>query len=360
MTQKKRIKVLIVDDSPVIQQLLFKIFISDPEINVVGIAKDGKQAVEMNERLKPDVITMDINMPKLNGVEATSQIMATRPTPIVVITIPENARDVKVSFQALQAGALAVREKPPAPTHPNFVAACKGLVKEVKMLADIKVFKRRFSAAPTPDISASEKANERISSTPTSVKLVAIGASTGGPPLLKRILSEIPEDFPVPILIVQHIAIGFTEGLRNWLDTCTALNVKIANEGEKPVKGNVYIAPDDYHMKMTITGTITLTKDPSEFGLRPTVNHLFNSVADFVGPKALGVLLTGMGRDGAEGLLKMHQKGAITIAQDEQTSTVFGMPAEAIKLGAAKYILPDYKIGSAIRELVSKPHSLEI
>ncbi len=362
MTQRKRIKVLIVDDSPVIQQLLFKIFISDPEINVVGIAKDGLQAVEMNKRLKPDVITMDINMPKLSGVEATAKIMSSCPTPIIVITIPQNARDVNVSFKALQAGALAVREKPPAPTHPKFVEVCKGLIKEVKMLSEIVVFKRSLPAAQQKSVvekSNSLPLNSSIEKS-ADIKLVAIGASTGGPPLLKRILSELPGDLPVPILIVQHIAIGFTDGLCKWLDSCTDLNVKIARNGEVPIGGHVYIAPDDYHMKVTASGKITLTKEISEFGLRPTVNQLFNSIADFLGPKALGVLLTGMGRDGAEGMLKMCQKGAITIAQDKHTSTVFGMPAEAIKLGAAKYILPDYKIGSAILQLVKNRYSLEI
>jgi two-component system chemotaxis response regulator CheB len=294
---------------------------------------------------------MDIHMPEMDGLEATRQIMAETPRPIVIVSasLDKNQRDL--SFTALQAGALTVMEKPTINDPPQVHSY---LMNQLKLMADVKVV-RHWAKKTAPQISESELSMGRpvLSRNGRSkIQLVAIASSTGGPGVLAQILSKLPADFPVPILIVQHITSGFAQGLAAWLNQQTPLEVRLARHADEPQPGQVLIAPDNYHMLVNSMGLIALNQGPPEQGLRPAANRLFMTVAQVYGPTAIGVVLTGMGSDGAEGLRAMYETQAHTIVQDQATSVVFGMPAVAIELGAAEQILPIGKIADAIMTLV--------
>lgn len=332
------IKVLIVEDSRVMQELLVHIINSDPNLHVIGTAGNGEEAVEAVQQLRPDVITMDIHMPKMDGIEATRRIMETFPTPIVIVSGNTQAKEVAYSFQMLQAGALAVLLRPPGIGHPDFKTEAGKLIQTLKLMSEVKVVKRirRITKEPV---------STQVSSSPSDLKvsyvsqLIAIGVSTGGPPVLQKILSGLPKNFPVPVLIVQHISPGFINGFIEWLASTSNFPVQIASHNEKLLPGHVYVAPDKFHMGVGNNSRIILSNHALENGLRPSVAYLFRTVSQVFGSRATGILLTGMGKDGAEELKIMKEKGAITIAQDKESSIVHGMPGEAIKLGAATYIL---------------------
>jgi two-component system chemotaxis response regulator CheB len=345
------IEVLVVEDSAVAREFLAYLLDADPEIKVIGTVADGKQALKALKEKKPDVITMDIHMPEMDGFEATRRIMETSPTPIVIVTASENPREVGTSFRAIEAGALAVVPRPQGLGHPEFEANASELIKTVKLMSEVKVVRRwkreRMArlAVPARELDVNEDASE--------IQIVAIGASTGGPIALQTILSRLPSDFPVPALIVQHMAAGFTRGFVEWLKQSSRLAVELAAHGETLLAGHVYIAPDGFQMGVK-AGGIALTHDEPEYGLRPSVSFLFRSLAEVYGRRAVGVLLTGMGKDGAAELQAMKERGAITFAQDEESSVVHGMPGEAIKLEAATYVLPPEKIAAALQSLVKK------
>ncbi|RMF60666.1 MAG: chemotaxis-specific protein-glutamate methyltransferase CheB [Calditrichaeota bacterium] len=347
MPSKKPLRVMIVEDSAVVQQLLFRIFSTDPDIYVAGMAGDGMEAIEMIPRAKPDVITMDIHMPRLDGLEATRRIMENYPIPVVIITASKNARDVNNSFKALSVGALAILEKPPGVGHPDFNKFAAQLIKTVKIMSEVKVVRRKMKRPQaSPGAVKQDRRSER------KVDIVGIGASTGGPPVIKQILSALPPDFPAPIVIVQHMAQGFIEGFRDWLSDHTSLKVVLAEDGVYPRQGYCYLAPDDHHMVIDRSGRIALTSEPPEHNIRPAVSPLFRSLAMVYGQRAIGILLTGMGRDGAEALKLLKEKGALTIAQDKTTSVVHGMPGEAIRINAAEVVLPDYQIGPYLLDVI--------
>jgi len=339
------IRVLVVEDTPVVQEFLVHILNSDPEIQVIGTANNGEEAIETVKHKKPDVITMDINMPKMNGLDATRRIMETHPTPIVIVSGSWDTKEVETTFRAIDAGALACVQRPAGIGHPDHEATVKELIQTVKLMSEVKVVRRwtryrQVEAAPV----ISTPAAVDIKQIPAEIRIVAIGASTGGPPVLQTILKGLPKDFPVPILIVQHMAQGFTQGLAEWLAQSTGFSVHIAVDGEYLLPGHAYIAPGGFHMKVEIGNQITLSKDKPEDGLRPSVSYLFRSVASAFGKNAVGILLTGMGKDGAEGLKLIKEKGAVTIAQDKESSVIFGMPGEAVKLNGATYVLSPDKI----------------
>ena len=252
-----------------------------------------------------------------------------------------------MSFEALKAGALTVVDKPGGPDHPKHAESARRLVETVKLMAEVKVVQRwPRRGRPTPPSLPSAKPDRKI-------RLVAVGASTGGPQVVAEILAKLPRDLGVPILIVQHIAPGFTAGLVEWLGQGTRLTVKLAEAGESSQPGRVYVAPDGFQMGITKDGRIRLTKEPGEDGFCPSASYLFQSVAEAYGPSAIGMLLTGMGRDGAAGLRKLREVGGLTVAQDEETSVIFGMPGEAVRLGAAEYVLSPEQISRMIRSLVT-------
>jgi two-component system chemotaxis response regulator CheB len=342
------IRVLVAEDSLTTRRLLVEILRSDPEIEIAGEASDGVEAVEMTKRLRPAVVTMDIKMPRMDGFEATRQIMVEAPTPIVIVSASVNIREVEVSMHALRAGALTVLPKPAGPEAADFEAQRRRFVDMVKAMSDVKLVRRRAeprAAQPLPLPPTAHQAPAR---------LVAVAASTGGPPALARILAELPEDFALPILVVQHISQGFVGGLARWLNTAGALPVKVAEDGEPLRPRTVYLAPDDRHLGVTYPGMIRLSDTAPVEGFRPSASVLFESVAKVVGASAVALVLTGMGCDGLDGLHAIRRAGGRIIAQDEPTSVVFGMNGAAVASGLADLIVPLDALAFRLEELSTR------
>jgi two-component system chemotaxis response regulator CheB len=344
------IKILIVEDSQVVQDFLIYILSSDPAIQVIGTANNGEEAVKAVRDKRPDVVTMDINMSKMDGFEATKIIMETTPTPIVIVSASWDAKEVQKTFRAMEVGALAIVRKPVGVNHPDYKDQAKELIQMVKLMSEVKVIRRHSRIKHGKGISAGLTVNNLIPST-TDIKVVAIGASTGGPPVVEAIVSGLPKDFRAPLLIVQHIAPGFIQGFADWLANSCRFPVRIATHHEFLLPGHAYIAPDSVHMGVDIGGRIVLEGSAPENGLRPAVSYLFRSVAEVYGKYAAGVLLTGMGKDGAYELKMLKEKGAITIAQDKESCVVYGMPGEAVNLNAATYVLSPPKIAAFLAGL---------
>lgn len=342
---KAKLKVLIVEDSLTAQKMLVSILGSDPGIEVVGVASDGEEALRLLATVNPDVITMDIHMPGMNGLDVTRQIMETRPLPIIVVSASCLVDDVGRAFKLIEAGALTAIPKPLTGTSEDFAAMSKRLVQTVKDMAAVKVVRRW----PKTRAKGKTESLEKV----TPVKVIGIGASTGGPTVIHQILKDLPQTFPIPIIVVQHIAPGFMPGMVEWLSKALQLKVKVAEQGEVVKSGIVYLAQDDRHIAVLKGGRIALSLEAPDSGHRPSVGRLFQSLADNYGAQAAGVLLTGMGKDGAVELLLMKEKGALTIAQDKESSVVHGMPGEAIKLGAPRMVLSPEAI-SAIFKKMSK------
>lgn len=347
------IRVLIVDDSKVAQLLLAHILESDPQIRIAACVGDGQSALDFVNDTPPDVILMDIHMPGMDGFEATRRIMETRPVPIVVCTATANPREVATTFRVLEAGALACVEKPVGRDHPEFDQMAAHLRDTVKVMSEVKLVRRwpRDKAALTE---ARSQRLPAVSSADESIQVIGIGASTGGPQVLQEILAGLPKGFPVPILVVQHIAHGFLPGLAEWLNQTTGFQIHVGAHGIAPRPGHVYLAPDEFHMRVSASRRILLTKEAPANHLRPAISHLFRSLADIYGPAAVGVLLTGMGKDGAAELRLMKDGGAVTIVQDRETSVVHGMPGEAIRLGGATHVLPAGKIADGLVSVVTR------
>ena len=334
---KPRIKVLVAEDSPS-REFLLGILRADPLLKIVGTAADGLEALEAVRKYQPDLITMDINMPRLNGLEATRRIMETKPTPIIIVSANVDPREVTTTFNALDAGALGVFARPYGHGHPNHERSAQEPLDAVKLMSEVKVVRRWPRAAPVPARTPALSPGQEWSSPSSVIQVVAMGASTGGPAALRRILTALPASFPLPILVVQHIAAGFTAPFAEWLNQVTGLPIRLARDGEQLAPGRVYLAPDDLHMAVKSFHQLTVYTGPIEAGARPSVNHLFRSVAAVYGPAAIGILLTGMGEDGAAALLEMRRQGALTVAQDAASAVVHGMPGEAIRLQAASQV----------------------
>jgi len=340
------IRVLVIEDSPTMRILLKNILESDADLKVIGMAPNGEEGVRQALALKPDIITMDIHMPGMDGFEATRRIMEQRPTPIVIVSSSVESSEVLITFNAMQAGALEVIEKPAATTHPDFAALRARLITTVKLMSEVKVIRRYRSH------SSARSRGEEGARAVQPYALLAVGASTGGPAALNTLFKGLPADFPLPVVVVQHMTIGFTAGLAAWLQLESPLKVKVAAEGEYLQPGTIYFAPDDTHIQAMNRGLLGLSKAPPVSHVRPSATVLFESVARVYGGEAIGVLLTGMGDDGARGLKAMHDRGAATIAQDEATSAVYGMPKVAVELGGANQVLPLPQIAGAVLALV--------
>lgn len=338
-----RISVLVVDDSKVAQMILVHILETDPEIRVIGAVNDGQAALDFVHEHTPDVILMDIHMPGMDGFETTRRIMETEPVPIIVCTATTDPAEVATVFRVMEAGALACVEKPVGREHADFDHIAAHLRQTVKLMSEVKVVRRWARARLAPGSPPGARQGES-SRAPAGIRLIGMGASTGGPQVLQEILAGLPKAFPVPILIVQHIAHGFLPGLAEWLSQTTGFQIHVGAHGVWPLPGHVYLAPDDFHMGVSLGGRILLTKEKPENGLRPAVSYLFRSLAEVCGSGAVGVLLTGMGKDGAAELKRMKDSGAITIAQDRESSIVHGMPREAIEIGGATHVLAADKI----------------
>jgi two-component system, chemotaxis family, protein-glutamate methylesterase/glutaminase len=338
------LKVLVADDSPTARELLVQILRADPGLVIVGEAHNGLEAVEMTGRLRPDVVTMDIRMPVMDGFEATRRIMVETPTPIVIISSAYDARDVEVSMHALRVGALTVLPKPPGPGAPGFDDARRHLVQTVKAMAAVKVVRRwRERPAQTPGTVVARRG--------VRPRIVAMAASTGGPAALARILADMPADFALPLMVVQHIAAGFVEGLAAWLNTSSPLSVRVAGTGEPLQPGVVYLAPDDHHLTVADRFRIAIPQTPPLSGFRPSASIMFESVAHVFGASTVAVILTGMGDDGVAGLRAVRTAGGRILAQDAETSVVFGMPGAAVTEGLADAALPLDAIAPRLQEL---------
>ena len=339
------IRVLVAEDSVTVRALLIEILKSDPEITVVGEAKNGLEAVELAVRLKPDLITMDVHMPELDGLEATKEIMVRAPAPIIIVSSSTSPRDVELSLNAMRAGALLMLPKPDDPQSEQFVGRQGHLLTMVKAMAGTKVVRRWAARKP-----ATPGAQPRVAPG-APVRVIAIAASTGGPAALERILRDLPGDFPIPILVVQHIATGFAAGLADWLSASASLRVKVAAHGEALRAHTAFIAPDDHQMGVSADGCLRVTSEPAVNGLRPSGTYLFESVARAYGPAAAAVILTGMGKDGVEGLRAVKAHGGRVIAQDEASSVVYGMPGEAVSAGLVDVSVPVEEIAHWLIEL---------
>ncbi|MBF0368160.1 MAG: chemotaxis-specific protein-glutamate methyltransferase CheB [Magnetococcales bacterium] len=354
------IRILIVEDSQVVALLLKALLEQEVDITVVGHAKNGQEAVEMVKTLRPDLITLDIRMPIMDGFEATRLIMSTRPTPIVVVSSSVDDEELSITFRAIEEGALAVIEKPRGMHHPDFNAIRSHLIDTIRAMSEIKLVRRylhRRPTSPTPPAITPPHVAPHPFAPPISgfFKMVALACSTGGPQALHHIFSNLPGDLPFPVLVVQHISPGFVGGLCSWLDGASQLRVKLAEEGEVPLPGTVLIAPDSYHMvlKRDLSGlSIALNATPPVNGFRPSASPLFRSLAEHLPGQSVGGILTGMGHDGAEGLLAMHRAGCHTFAEDEKSAIVYGMPAEALAIGATKTALPLESIASHLESLI--------
>lgn len=332
------VRVVIAEDSTTARALLVDICRRDLGIVVVGEAADGLQAVRLTQRLRPDLVLMDVYMPVLDGIEATKEIMRVAPTPIIMVTAGAAPGDVEAGLSALRFGALTVIPKPTGTDSPESGAAARRLVDLVKALADVKVIRRR-TESPEPREIVVPRAPGR---------LVAVAASTGGPPALSRFLQELPIELPAPVVVVQHIVGGFLPGLTGWLRTAVPFRVTEAVDGEVLQPGGVYLAPDGSHLEVCSSLRVRLTDAPPVSGFRPSATVLFRSVARSLGPGAIGVVLTGMGEDGLEGARDMHAAGALILAQDKASSVVYGMPRAVADAGLAEVVGPVARLAAEV------------
>ncbi|HEX8436620.1 chemotaxis-specific protein-glutamate methyltransferase CheB [Archangium sp.] len=328
-----RLRVLIVDDSLTVRRRLAEAFAFEPTCEVVGEAMDGQQAFEQCQRLRPDVVTMDLVMPKVDGLRATELIMAHCPTPIVVLSAAENRTEGLRTLDALAAGAVDAVDKPSGLLDAKWMET---LVSRVRVAARVRVI-THVRARLHSDV----RAPPRVAPLSVPPRLLVMGASTGGPAAVRHILRSLPADFPLPVLLVLHITEHFDTAMVEWLGTQSGLQVRNAVDGEPlPMPGRlcVRMAPGNRHLVVK-GGRLRVVEGPERHSCRPSVDELFESVARELGGAAIGCLLTGMGRDGAEGLAALKRAGAATVVEDESTCVVFGMPREAIRLGAAQHVV---------------------
>lgn len=354
------IRVLVVDDSAVLRQQLSFLLQRDPELAVVGQARDGQEALDMVKRIKPDVVTMDIEMPRMDGLSAIQAIMAEQPVPIVVVTSEALEGDRQVMARAKALGAVAVLPKPGSSMTEAGRAQADRLVHQVKLMSGVKVITRLRSARQSVGTSPSSRVARPTVRQATPIDVIAMGSSTGGPAALFKLLGGIEEGFGVPMLIVQHISFGFVEGLAGWLDGGTPLQVSVAVDGERLAPGHVYIAPDAFHLTIDRYRRIRLMDEPAIGNHRPSVTALFQSMARACGANGMGVILTGMGADGADGLLEMKRAGAITLAQDEASCVVYGMPKEAVARGAADRVVSLDEMATTIQSICRASHGSDL
>ncbi len=348
MADPKRL--LIVEDSPTCREYLRHILERDGGFRVVGTAADGEEAVRMALLLKPDVITMDLHLPRMSGIEASRKILEVLPVPIVVVSDLWETREVQRAFEAMEIGAVAGVQKPAGIGHPDREASARRLVRTVQLMAELPVV-RRLPKTPAPPKKSSAESRRNASPLRCPLSVVAIGASTGGPPVLKEILSHLPASFPAPVVIVQHISPGFLDGMLEWLQRTSALRLRVPVPGEKLEPGTVFFAPDGLHMELEPAGTVRLIDGPPQHGVKPSVSVLFGSVAASYGATAAAVLLTGMGKDGARELGLLREKGSLTVAQNEESCVVFGMPGEAVQRGAAEWVLAPHDIARILLDV---------
>ncbi len=339
----KKVSVLVVDDSLICRQLICEALGQDPDLQVVGTCADGKEALALVKELRPNVVTMDVDMPVMDGLTAVEHIMAECPTPILVLTADPRQQAPELTCRALELGALGLRVKPSI----DDGLEAWNLAKELKLLASVRVIRHIRRPKPvTPPVR-----NELPSLLPPSMGMVAVAASTGGPQVLHRMLSELPADFPAPIAIVQHINAAFAESLAGWLANSCRLKVRLAQDGELLMPGHVLIAPPGMHMVIPFRGRVALKPGVERDGHMPSATVLLESAAKAYGRRALGLILTGMGEDGAAGMLAIKQAGGLTLAQNEESCVVFGMPGAAVARNAVDHLVHGDEVAAALVRL---------
>ncbi len=339
----KKVSVLVVDDSLICRQLISQALSQDPDLQIIGTCADGKEALARVKEMRPNVITMDVDMPVMDGLTAVEHIMAECPTPILVLTADPRSQAPELTCRALELGALGLRVKPSI----DDGLEAWNLAKELKLLASVRVIRHLRGPRRVPQV----KADGPALAPANDVGVVAVAASTGGPQILQRMLSELPEDFPAPIAIVQHINAAFAESLSGWLSNSSRLKVRLAQDGELLMPGHVLIAPPGMHMVIPFRGRVALKAGVERDGHMPSGTVLLESAAKAYGRRAVGVILTGMGEDGAAGMLAIKQAGGITLAQDEESCVVFGMPGAAVERNAVAHLVPGDEVASALLKL---------
>jgi len=325
------VRVLVADDSELARVVLRQVLGSDPGITIVGMATSGHEVIDMVEELEPDIVTMDLRMPGLDGLSASAEIMRRCPTPVIIVTssgIVERKEDI---FAAFKYGVVDVIQKPDAA---GDSPAARALVEKVKILSRVRV----SGDVWTPG-GRSQSLRPLAKPVWRDTKAIGVGASTGGPRALHRVLSGLPADLPIPVLVVQHMSEGFVPGFADWLRNDLELNLRVAQEGDRPRPGHVLLAPGGANMLVDGRGIVRLNKERPPTGLLPSVDVLFESLARAYGADTLGVVLTGIGRDGAQGMAAIKAAGGVTLAQDEASCVVFGMPSAAIAVGAVDEVL---------------------
>ena len=327
--------VLIVDDSALLRRILKQMLSKDPGLNVIGCVESCEAALQFLENTRVDVVTMDIHMPGMGGFDATRRIMESpHPVPVVIISSCWDPNEVEKTFKAMDAGAVAILPKPADISSGDDEYSAE-LLKTVNEAALSKVGRLRQRKRP---LKSDDAPRNPLQSSERRISLVGVGASTGGPQALAEFLARLPADFPRPLLVVQHIAAGFTSGLAEWLGKVTPLPVRVAQNGQKAMNGVVHIAPDGFHMGVRQGGFLSLAKDPPEHMVRPSASVLFRSLAAVYGGAAAVILFSGMGKDGAAEMKTLRNMGAATFAQDRESSVVWGMPGEAVRLDAAEHV----------------------
>jgi two-component system chemotaxis response regulator CheB len=342
------IRVVVADDQQLVRAGFVVLLGSADDCEVVGEAANGAEAVALATSERPDVVLMDVRMPVMDGIEATRRIMTECPTPIVVLTAADASRESHLTFDAIQAGALEVMQKPVGVSHADFEIIRQRLVNTVKLMAEVKVV-RRHSRKVTTALTAPLQQGLHGPSA-----LLVIAASTGGPAALNTLLRALPPDFPLPIAVVQHMSSGFLPSLISWLQLGTRLRLMLAEEGQVLSPGEVYFAPDDHHLVVSAQGRLGLTTAPPVSQVRPSATVLFLSAAAKYGSQVTGLVLTGMGDDGALGLKAIHDRGGLTLAQDEASSVVYGMPKVAFEMGAVERVLSIERMGAALLSMVAE------
>jgi two-component system chemotaxis response regulator CheB len=345
------IRLLIVGQSPVTRERLHRLFDDTPDIDVVGEAGTVDKAMRLLEEVQPTAVLTDCDMPEPGSFAAVKDMMSLYRVPIVMVTKEAKAAATALEVQALEAGAVALVTWVHG-DHSTGTESDSHLVRTVRAMSEVKVVRRRGQRSEASVLATKPTAVPILTTAGGRIEIVAIGASTGGPPVLQTLLSGLSRPFPVPIVLVQHLSPGFQGSLMRWLGEATGTRLRVGEHGEVLSPGFVYLAPDNRHMTLDASGRVVLNSDPPENGSRPSVSVLFRSVAQHYGPRAIGILLTGMGRDGAKELRMMRDTGAVTIAQDEETSVVHGMPGEAIKLKGARYVLPPERMAYVVEHHV--------
>lgn len=364
MEAGSRIRVLIVDDSAFMRKVLQSIFLADPQLEVVGEARDGREAVTLSEQLHPDVITMDINMPHVDGLQATEVIMSTQPRPIVIVS-SESREGADTTLKALELGAIDFVAKPTSGVDLDMNSVRADLCRKLKVAAKVRVVRTASrsklaleiaGSAPRVDPGPAPKPAPSVAFTVPApgggerFPVVVVAASTGGPATLMKFVPQFPKNFPGAVLVVQHMPGTFTSQFSQQLAEIASIQVKEAEPGEIVRPGTLYVCPGSHHLRLTPTGRITLDDGPRISGYRPCADVTLETAAAFAGPMTTGVILTGMGNDGTRGAPAVKAAGGHVIAQDEATSVIFGMPAEAIKAGAVDQVLPLENIYTAVEK----------